>query len=164
MPRKAITPPEPQYVEPLSYPLERTPVRSVKKRVRPRHVVWALLGVLALGIISNAYFFLQYQKLKQNPAAVQEQEAKELVDQVGSILLLPSEVPTIATVLDPDMLKQQAFFEHAIVGDKVLVFASARQAVLYRPSEHKIIAISMLSSQDMQQTPAVEAEADTVAE
>lgn len=73
-------------------------------------------------------------------------EAKILADRVGEHMFLPvDEVPTIATVSDPEALRDQSFFTHAKKGDKVLIYSNAKLAVLYDPSADKIITIAPLS-------------------
>lgn len=73
-------------------------------------------------------------------------EAKILAERVGEHMFLPQdEVPTVATVSDPEALKDQSFFEHAKKGDKVLIYSNAKLAILYDPSADKIITIAPLS-------------------
>lgn len=69
-----------------------------------------------------------------------EKETTEIVAQLSKIMQVPSEKPVIATVKDKDALKaQQTFFAQAENGDKLVVFQTARKAILYRPSSGKII-------------------------
>ncbi len=76
-------------------------------------------------------------------------ESKELYDRVNEHFLLPSdELPTIATVTDPEKLKGQAFFSKAKTGDKVLIFTNAKEAILYSPSLDKIISVAPLNIDD----------------
>ncbi|PIR80160.1 MAG: hypothetical protein COU25_01495, partial [Candidatus Levybacteria bacterium CG10_big_fil_rev_8_21_14_0_10_35_13] len=50
--------------------------------------------------------------------------------------------PTIATITDKSQLSTQPFFNNAVDGDKVLVYANAKKAILYRPSTDKIIEVA----------------------
>ena len=59
--------------------------------------------------------------------------------------LPPGETPTVATVIDANGLKNQAFFAKAANGDRVLIFVQAQKAYLYRPSTNKIIEIAPLN-------------------
>jgi hypothetical protein len=70
-----------------------------------------------------------------------EAEAREIIRKVGELTILPDETPTVATVADKKSLQKQAFFERAENGDKVLIFETAKKAILYRPSTNKIIEI-----------------------
>jgi hypothetical protein len=79
-------------------------------------------------------------------AAANAVEIEKIVAEVGKHLVLPeSEVPTMAMVSDLSKLKDQPFFERAELGDIVLIYASTRRAVLWRPSAQKIIEISAIN-------------------
>jgi hypothetical protein len=84
--------------------------------------------------------------LKQNPQAVAQKETEALVAKVGKLVVLPAgETPTIATVSDPEALKDQAFFASAVKGDKVLIYTTAKKAILYSVSMNKIIEVAPLN-------------------
>ncbi len=102
---------------------------------------------------------LAEMQTKQNPQVLGDAtnataEASQLLVEVGKLMVLPeNEQPTIATVTDLEKLKDQPFFAKAQVGDKVLIYTSAKKAILYRPTENKIIELAPLSvSQPAQQT------------
>lgn len=83
---------------------------------------------------------------QSNPNDVLAQADKQLVEAVGKLMILPAdEAPTIATVTDLEKLKGQPFFANAAVGDKVLIYTKAQKAILYRPSEDKIIELAPLN-------------------
>lgn len=74
---------------------------------------------------------------------------------VGRLIELPSdEQPTIVTVSDKDKLAGQLFFLNAQDGDKVLIFPKAGKAILYRPSEDKIIEVGVVNSDKWSPLPA----------
>lgn len=120
-------------------------------------VIIVLLIVLALlGLGVGGYFYYQYQQnLPKNQAQRNLEEAKKLSQQVGKFILLPSdELPTIATVTDISKLRSQDFFKFAKNGDKVLIFAKAKIAIIYSPSINKIINIGPVNIGDQpNQTP-----------
>ncbi len=74
-----------------------------------------------------------------------EDERKRLVEEVGKIIELPQETPTIATVSDVEKLRNQTFFSKAQNGDKVLIFTDSKKAILYRPSEKRIIEVGIVN-------------------
>ena len=75
-----------------------------------------------------------------------QSDIDSLVAHVGTLILLPQgEEPTIATVTDLNALKGQAFFANAALGDKVLMYPKAQEAVLYDPSQGKVIQIAPLT-------------------
>lgn len=80
-----------------------------------------------------------------NPQEAAKDEAEQLKAEVAKLIDLPNETPTIATVVDVEKLKSQAFFTKAQNGDKVLMFSEAKKAVLYRPSTKKIIEVAPIN-------------------
>lgn len=130
------------------------PARSVvhpKEAGRPRALPISSLMFLLIAILGSSsagYFYFKYQEVKKDAKlfgiesadGTKEEEAKKLVAQIGAIMLLPEgETPTVATVIDLDALAGQPFFVNAKVGDKVLVYSEAHKAILYRPSDGRII-------------------------
>ena len=101
--------------------------------------------VLALGGAA-VYFYQQISAMKQDPEALARKEAEELVGVVGKLIILPKdEVPTVATVSDPTKLAGQAFFAKAKVGDKVLLFPSAKKAYLYDPKANRVLEVAPIN-------------------
>lgn len=81
-----------------------------------------------------------------NPQAAAQAESQSLVAKIGQLIDLPSgETPTVATVVDVNKLQSQPFFAKAQNGDKVLLYAQAKQAILYRPSTNKIIQVAPIN-------------------
>lgn len=120
-----------------------------------------VLGILV--ILFGAWGVVQYsgakkmnkelQDLKKDRAVLNENEVAVLVDKVGKLIVLPeNEQPTIATVTDLEKLKNQSFFAHAKIGDKVLIFSASKKAILYRPLDNKIIEVAPLNIDDVQTT------------
>lgn len=97
--------------------------------------------VIAVGLAG--YFYYRYQLLSGNVA---QKETEELVKQLSKVMVLPEEVPTLATVTDNKKLTGQRFFVKAMNGDKVLIFPLASKAILYRPSSKKIIEVAAVQS------------------
>ena len=86
-----------------------------------------------------------------------EKEVAVLVTQLKKIMEVPDEKPVVATVKDKDTLKsQQAFFAQAENGDKLIVFQTARKAILFRPSIGKIIESGpLITTPTQQQTQTI---------
>ena len=102
--------------------------------------------VVSVGFIVSAVFNVyQYRQigLLENPSLLNEERIRSYVADISKVIVLPTdETPTLATVADPNELKSQPFFANAQVGDIVLVYEKARKAVLWRPSEKKLIEVS----------------------
>ncbi|HUD19971.1 MAG TPA: LytR C-terminal domain-containing protein [Patescibacteria group bacterium] len=113
-------------------------------KIKKEYIIGTIIVIIAL--VPSIYFYHQYQQAQlrlTNPSIFAQQEVKSLVADVGKLMTLPTdETPTIATVQDKDKLKGQAFFSHAQNGDKVLIYTNAKEAILYRPSLGKIIAVA----------------------
>ncbi|HEX3099746.1 MAG TPA: hypothetical protein VHQ41_02115 [Patescibacteria group bacterium] len=134
----------------------------------PRWLPWLVIAIFILTILVLGGLFWRSQhqlnKLKngsaqQNQSATQNQDdAKQLVQQVGKLIILPTdEDPTIATVSDLNKLKDQPFFTKAQVGDKVLIYSKAKKAILYRPSSNQIIELAPLNTDGNAGTPTTPA-------
>ncbi len=124
-----------------------------------------LLVLAVLLIIVSGVGYSYYKKAKNvtvDPNIVVQNEVAELVAKVGKLIILPvDEVPTVATVNDPEKLKDQAFFAKAKVGDKVLFFTNAKKAYLYDPVANKILEIAPINLGSTATPPAPAAKTTT---
>ena len=66
------------------------------------------------------------------------------------------EKPTVATITDIEKVKDQPFFKNAKNGDRVLIFTNAKKAILYRPTEKRIIEVGAVNINQASPTPAGE--------
>lgn len=116
-------------------------------------LVIAVAGILVVAG-GGAFGYKQYMALREenarlaNPQTAQESEANKLKEEVAKLIELPNENPTVATVVDVDKLKSQPFFASAQNGDRVLIFAQAKKAVLYRPGTKKIVEVAPINIGD----------------
>ncbi|MEK7585900.1 MAG: hypothetical protein AAB477_01540 [Patescibacteria group bacterium] len=136
--------------------------KSISKRkfFRPSAII--IIVIIATSLSFGGYFYYKYTKLIKNPNAEAKKEAEDLLSKVAKIYLIPTgEEPTVATVSDPNALKDQSFFTQSQKGDKVLIFSNARKAVLYRPSINKIIETAPLNNSKDDQTNTKIPEATT---
>jgi len=89
---------------------------------------------------------------------VLEEDQKTLIEKVGELVILPkNELPSIATVTDVDKLSDQIFFAKARNGDKVLIYASEKWAVIYRPESNKIVeaaSVDVVTSEEISPSPS----------
>jgi hypothetical protein len=103
-----------------------------------------IIAIIAIGLAG--YFYMQIRDLKKDPNIAAQKEVESLVSKVSKLVLLPTdETPTVATVSDPEALKDQAFFANAVKGDKVLIYAQAKKAILYSVTMNKIIDVAPLN-------------------
>jgi len=114
-----------------------------------KYIVFTIILIAILGLsFSTFYYRSEYKKaqsLVSNPQEIAKNEIAAIVSKISKSMDLPSEEPTLATVLEADKLREQPFFSKAENGDKVLIYTQAKKAILYRPSQNKIIDVSPLS-------------------
>lgn len=113
-------------------------------------IISLLAIVIALGGVGAAYYFYrENNKIKNDPSALQNLQAKEadaLKDKVGKLMTLPNdESPVVATIQDKEKLKDQPFFNDAQNGDKLLIFTNAKKAIIYREADNKIINVGPIA-------------------
>jgi len=121
-----------------------SPFENTTKKKFPLSIVLFIALLLAAGAI--VYLSFQIMELKKNPQQVAQQEVQELVTKVSQLIVLPEgETPTIATVSDPEKLKDQPFFSKAQKGDKVLIYTNAKKAILYSPTTNKIVEVAPIN-------------------
>ncbi len=122
-----------------------------------RRFFWHILifFVVVLALIIAGYFF-RGSIYYLNNDIVANSEGKELAKKVGELVFLPQdEVPTVAKVSNPDLLKDQAFFADAKVGDVVLIYTNAKKAVLYDPVANKIVNMSSIGGLSKVEEPQI---------
>ena len=121
---------------------------NMMSEVKPKAKVLVPLLILALviAIAVAGYLYWQNMQLTKNPQSVAQKQTKDLVERVSNLILLPEdETPTVATVTDPELLKDQPFFSKAVKGDQILIYTNAKQAILYRASTNMIINVAPLN-------------------
>lgn len=111
-----------------------------------KHIISVLVvAVLASGA-SAYYFYNEVSMFKKDPNKVAREDTESLVAQVGKLIILPEgETPTVATVADPEKLKDQVFFAKAKAGDKVLIYTNAKRAILYDVVNNKIVEVAPIN-------------------
>ena len=112
------------------------------KALVQKYFLHILFFFIILVLVLSSFLVYNYFSNRKNL----ENEVNYLVDKVGDLMFLPiGEIPTIATVSEPEKLKNQEFFKDAKKGDKVLIYTNARKAILYDPLADKIITIAPVS-------------------
>lgn len=101
-----------------------------------------IIFIAIIAISFGIYFYNKINTIENSTNDKRKVEISTLISKVSELYLFPEgEIPTIATVSDPSLLKNQAFFNNTQTDDKVLIFSKSGKAVLYRPSINKIIEI-----------------------
>ena len=108
-------------------------------------ITFLLAIILFLGLASaGTYFYKKAYGVKNNKSMALK-ESEDLVARVSKLILLPkNEMPTIATVSEPEKLKDKPFFAKAKVGDKVLLYANAKMVYLYDPLANRVLEVASI--------------------
>lgn len=132
---------------------EETPVEKRKLKINKLYAVIAVLLVViaAGGYVAYDRYDNQQKEIKRlsDPQEAAKTEADRIKQEIGELIEVPQdEAPTIATVVDPSKLGNQAFFAKAEKDDRVVIYAKAKKAILYRPSSKKIVEVAPLNIGD----------------
>lgn len=112
-------------------------------KLKTKIIIRFLLVIILFLLIFIGWKYFYPDKGKVDMLDVAERERVEVLAKVGAHIVLPKdEVPTLATVSDPEQLKKYPFFSNAEKGDKVLIYSLAKKAILYRPVGDKIVEIA----------------------
>lgn len=133
-----------------------TKLKNLLTKLKVLHIIVVALA-LALIFILYQYYIAQNElkNFKTNPEQAASYEIEKIAGEVGKLIDLPQgETPTIATVTDPQKLNDQAFFEKAEVGDKVLIYNNAKKAILYRQSTKKVLEVAPINIGEQKSTAA----------
>lgn len=127
----------------------------VPKVAKGKIVPAVLLVALVIAGGMATYFYRKIVELQKTPQESAQTEAQEIIEKVSRLMVLPEgETPTIATVTDPERLKDQAFFSQAKKGDQVLIYTTAKKAILYDPIADKIVEVAPLNLGDETSPPS----------
>ncbi len=115
---------------------------------KPKRKIFKLFILLLSYVILAAIVWKVATKQPIDPVKLQEAAQKELttiVDNVRKIMILPNEeIPQVAIIQDVEALKKtQDFFVDAENGDKILVYAQARKAIIYREKTNQIVNVAL---------------------
>jgi len=117
---------------------------NIVKKVRLSTMLIVAVVVLSVGVA--VYSTLRYNDIRNNPQQVTQKEQESLLNKVSTLIDLPKdEKPSIATVSDKEKLKEQAFFKSAKNGDTLLIYTSAKKAILYRESTNRIVEVAPIA-------------------
>jgi hypothetical protein len=126
---------------------DNTPKRVFGKTGLVKNIVYLLILVLMIGgTIYGIKTRPEILGLSKNSAEDNSKLVNKYTKEIGEIILLPEEIPTLATVTDLSKVSSQPFFKNAKEGDIVLVYAASKKAYLYRPEEKKIIEVGVVNA------------------
>ncbi|OGH86567.1 MAG: hypothetical protein A2493_00940 [Candidatus Magasanikbacteria bacterium RIFOXYC12_FULL_33_11] len=115
----------------------------IKKRKKSGNfAIFVLSILLVISLLGSYYFYTKYSAIKNNADILSQKEINSVLKDVSKLMFLPTdEEPSMATIIDKNQLIDQPFFTEAKNGDKLLIFGKSSQAIIYRPSDNKIIKV-----------------------
>lgn len=116
-------------------------------------IITFVFGLFVIWAVSS----LRDASEKESVNVFKDQKIEDVIKEIGSIVALPDETPQVMTVQDVSKLSGQAFFVGASNGDLVLAFPKAQKAVLYRPTDKKVIGYSSINIPQKPQDEPVQA-------
>lgn len=152
--QEVVDQPQQPVKQEVSEPVVNEPAVGVPEKRRsklPLLLVLLVIVVLVTGLVwtlkDRSHLKKEVNKLSDQSQVSPPDEAKQLSTEVSQLVVLPTdETPSIATVADATKLKQQSSgFENAQTGDKLLIYAKAKQIIVYRPSVKKVVNIVQIT-------------------
>lgn len=135
-------------VQPPQASSAEAPIKKARKKRTKGPLIYAIVLVIALSF--GTFFFVRYQQVNskyQDLVMSEEDKVREVVRKVSKLYNIPAfeqEKPKWTFINDQaalDKIKEaNAFFKDAKVDDVLLAYEKADLAILFRPSENKIVA------------------------
>lgn len=122
-----------------------------------RKFAWQYLPLILVFLLvvvgSLTEYFYENDVVYENPNLVAESQVSVYTEKIGRLVFLPKdEIPSVATVSEPELLNNQIFFAEAQKGYIVLIYSNAKKAILYDPVTDKIIAMASVNIGDVEQS------------
>jgi cytoskeletal protein RodZ len=140
-----------------------------KKRRKFFRLSTLIIVILLVGLAGGAYYsYTKYNETKkeveklstvQGQQELSKTQTQQLLGEMRNIIVLPDgEDPVVATITDVELLKGKEFYKDAQNDDRVVVFANAKKAYIYRPSTKTIVNVGAFqldkqSQEKASQTP-----------
>jgi hypothetical protein len=109
-----------------------------------------LIAIVLLGV---AFELGRYTVYQAHPELTAEDQAAQIFTRVSALIQLPQdETPQISTINDAaSAMAEQPFLTNAENGDVLIVYSNAGEALLYRPSTDKLIAVGPVDNSSQTQ-------------
>lgn len=137
-----------------------TPTLDNKPKSKRKTILFPIIGLVLLVVVGYGAIY-GYNQFIKNPNGSSEtnltaEQTSDVIGKIGELIELPTgEVPILATVTDVGSLSDEPFYENAQNGDRVLIYRDNKTAILYRPSENKIVKVGTVTIQEEQEVVEV---------
>lgn len=145
---------------------EEVAVKASRKRKGGKFSLLLLIAVIVLGVL----YYNQHQELVRLKDPVLQTEyaqkqVQKVIDDMKKYVVIPAEeeLKLLGIINNAEILKKdQAFYTNVENGDYVFLFSKTARALIWRPSDNKVVNFGVA---DMQQQSATQTsspkEADT---
>src|SRR5262245_41595293 len=127
--------------------MDQSTSHSHKKAGR-RGLIFALVILLLLTIGVSAWLFTKYRQALQQP----DQERIQIIRRISPIIALPTEQPSLSTVVDKTKLTSTALKNITQNQDKLLIYPKAKRVIVYRPSTGKVVDMLTIQAEQTKTT------------
>lgn len=108
------------------------------------HKILTLVIILGLSLIFLLGSVYKSEQAKHEKKV--EAENVVMLEKISKLLNVPAEKPIVSTVNSKDDFADAPTFRSAEKGDKLFVWVSANQAVLYRPSTNQVLDVTTVKA------------------
>ena len=118
--------------------------------------ILSILVVLVILLLAFAIFKKFYDpKGDAESQQLSDKEIKSLVNKVSKLIIVPDETPVIATIIKAEeLIVEQKFYLGSKDGDYLIVFPTAKKALIYRENENRLINVGpIIVDQQATSTP-----------
>ncbi len=128
----------------------------------PRIILVTMIGliVLAAAVSPSVYFYRKYKEMErsaQSGGARSDEQDQKIMAEVGSFMDLPvGETPSVVTIDNVEQLKDQPFFANAKNGNVLLIYNTAKKAILYDPARKKVVEVGPVFTPTGSPAPSVQ--------
>ena len=146
--------------------LRRRPLRMLRRRgfhLFKKRTFWGI-GLLVV-LLAISFELGRYSVSSAYQGFAGQSQASKTLAQVGKLIALPTgETPQMATITNAASAKQgQPFLRDAQDGDIIIVYQKAKEAILFRPSEDKLINVGPVNDQAPVSSAAQQSAVPTIA-
>lgn len=122
-----------------------------------RRYFFPLIVIAAALVLAGTFELGRASVYRAHPEISSQEQVNAILQKVGALIQLPpGETPTMATINDAASAKKsQPFLANAQNGDVLIVYPNAAEALLYRPSTDKLIAVGPVNNTGPQQVSPV---------
>ena len=128
-------------------------LQRIFRSIRLHSFLWLFI-IITLIIFAIAFETGRWSVYNEHPELSSTEQATAVLTKVSQLIQLPNEQPTMATINDAASAKKvQPFLSAAENGDILIVYTTAAEALLYRPSINKLIAVGPVNTGAEQAQP-----------